>query len=345
MDADAAPTLPCPDEQRLTTQRAPLPALSPRIDAPMPSEWSSPFSMDANAAPTPPSPPSSKKRSLSPLLGMGDGHQDPNSTPCGSPSRRLRISAESTVVALAAAATLWSDVDGGHEDVQSLESVGIAVDLGRGDVQGLQPSGDGCHGVAPNYPKRWSDADEVTLLAAAAFFRERTGRSPLPIDAGALFDSIRDSVSPHINEANVPYKLTRFRSKFLHSAPGESATSHDRLLHDLSVKAWGSVNTVARDARDAATKTPVVTEVLEARDAATKLAVVTEVLREYWKMNELAGLSLEKGLSLLWKKNGRLIETRWRKQFDGEMKTQMRWHDLAKEICGLLNDTIKGLGT
>jgi hypothetical protein len=351
MDADAAPTLTCPDEQRLTTHRAPLPALSPRIDAPMPSERSSPFSMDANAAPTPPSPPSSKKRSLSPLLGMGDGHQDPNSSPCSSPSRRLRISAESTVVALAvaaaaaAAATLWSDVDGGHEDVQSLESAGIAVDLGRGDVQGLQPSGDGCHGVAPNYPKRWSDADEVTLLAAAAFFRERTGRSPLPIDAGALFDSIRDSVSPHINEANVSYKLTRFRSKFLHSAPGESATSHDRLLHDLSAKAWGSVNTVAREARDAATKTPVVTEVLEARDAATKMPVVTEVLREYWKMNELAGLSLEKGLSLLWKKNGRLIETRWRKQFDGEMKTQMRWHDLAKEICGLLNDTIKGLGT
>jgi len=181
---------------------------------------------------------------------MGDGHQDPNSSPCGSPSRRLRISAESTVVALAAAAaaTLWSDVDGEHEDVQSLESAGVAVDLGRGDVQGLQPSGDGYHGVAPNYPKRWSDADEVTLLAAAAFFRERTGRSPLPIDAGALFDSIRDSVSPHINEANVSYKLTRFRSRFLHSAPGEPATAHDRLLHDLSVKAWGSVNTVAREA-------------------------------------------------------------------------------------------------
>jgi len=151
MDADAAPTLPCPDDQRLTAQRAPLPALSPRVDAPMPSERSSAFSMDANAAPTPPSPPSSKKRSLSPLLGMGDGHQDPNSSPCGSPSRRLRISAESTVVALAAAAaaTLWSDVDGEHEDVQSLKSAGVAVDLGRGDVQGLQPSGDGCHGVAP----------------------------------------------------------------------------------------------------------------------------------------------------------------------------------------------------
>ncbi|OQU85793.1 hypothetical protein SORBI_3004G311200 [Sorghum bicolor] len=335
------------DERRLITERSPMPAPPPCLDAPR----SSAFSMDANAAHTPPSSHSSKKRSLSPLLGMGDGHLDPSSSPCGSPSRRLRISTESTVVTLAAAAaaaaaaTLWSDVDGGHEDVQSPESTGVAVDLGRGDVQGLQPSDGGCHGVAPNYPKRWSDAEEVTLLAAAAFFRERTGRSPLPIDAGALFDSIRDSVSPRINEANVSYKLTRFRSKFLHSAPEKSATAHDRLLHDLSAKSWGSVNTVAREARDAATKTPVVTEVLEARDAATKMPVVTEVLREYWKMNELAGLSLEKGLSLLWRKNGRLIETRWRKQFDGEMKTQMRWHDLAKEICGLLNDTIKGLGT
>ena len=46
----------------------------------------------------------------------------------------------------------------------------------------------------------------------------------------------------------------------------------------------------------------MVTEVLEARDAATKMPVVTEVLREYWNEWSLAGLSLEKGLSLLWKK-------------------------------------------
>jgi hypothetical protein len=75
--------------------------------------------------------------------------------------------------------------------------------------------------------------------------------------------------------------------------------------------------------------------------------VVTEVLAEYWKMNEraLAGFGQKKGLSLLSKKEGRLMETRWRKQLDEEMQTQMQRHDLAKEICVLLNDTVKGLRT
>ncbi|CAL4967193.1 unnamed protein product [Urochloa decumbens] len=317
------------DERRLiTTERAPKPAPAPRVDAPAP--------MDLDTAPAPappsPSPPISKKRSTSPQPGMGDGHQDPNSSPRGSPSRRSDPNRR--VRTSAAADARGSSVDGEHEDVQGLEPAGVAdqrlsQDMARRRRGATARADDRCHGAArpaPIYPKTWSDADEVTLLEAAAAFRERTGRVPQNRDAGMLLRSISGSISRHVDEAKVYHKLWRFKSKFWHEALGKFATAHDRRVRDLSAKIWDFDNTVARDATAA-------------------MPVVTEVLEEYWKMNEraLAGFPLEKGLSLLSKKEGRLIETRWRKQLDEEMQTQMQRHDLAKEICVLLNDTVKGL--
>ncbi|CAN6253142.1 unnamed protein product [Urochloa humidicola] len=291
----------CSDERRLiTTERAPETAApAPRVDEPTPSDAPAPMDLDAAPAPAPPSPspPSSKKRSTSPQPGVGDGHQDPNSSSRASPSRR-------------------SDPN------RRLRGGGPA---GVPD-QRLEPADDRRHGAAPNYPRTWSDADEVTLLEAAAAFRERTGQIPRNRDAGVLLRSIRGSISPHIDESKVYQKLRRFKSKFWHEAPGKSATAHDRLVHDLSAKVWDFGNTVARHV-------PAV------------MPVVTEVIEEYWKMNEraLAGFPLEKGLSLLSRKEGTMIETRWRNQLDEEIQTQLRRHDLAKEICVLLNDTVKGL--
>jgi hypothetical protein len=138
-----------------------------------------------------------------------------------------------------------SKVDGGHENVQSLEPGGVAVDLGHGAAQRLEPADDGGHGAAPKYRRTWNGADEVTLLEAAAAFRERTGRIPQNQNAGVLLRSIRGSISPHIDETKVCDKLRRFKSKFQHKALGKPATAHDHLVHDLCTKVWGFGNTVA----------------------------------------------------------------------------------------------------
>ncbi|CAL5055996.1 unnamed protein product [Urochloa decumbens] len=310
----------CSDEQRvITTERAPNPpAPAPRVDA------AAPMDLDAAPAPAPPaSPPISKKRSFSPQSGMGGGHQDPNSSPRGSPSRRSDPNRR--VRTSAAADARGSSVDGEHEDVQGLEPAGVADQrLSQFPGHGATPTRR--HGAAPTCPRTWSEADEVALLEAAVAFRERTGRVPQNRDLGVLLRSISGSISRHVDEAKVYHKLWRFKSKFWHEALGKFATAHDRRVRDLSAKIWDFDNTVARD-------------------ATAVMPVVTEVLEEYWKMNEraLAGFPLEKGLSLLSKKEGRLIETRWRKQLDEEMQTQMQRHDLAKEICVLLHDTVKGL--
>lgn len=227
------------DERRLITERtSPIDALMPPDAAPM----------DADAASAPPSPPIAKKRPPSPQRGVGGGRQDPNSSPRarGSPSRRsepncrLRTSAESTV-----APARGSKVDGGHENVQSLEPGGVAVDLGHGAAQRLEPADDGGHGAAPKYRRTWNGADEVTLLEAAAAFRERTGRIPQNQNAGVLLRSIRGSISPHIDETKVCDKPRRLKSKFQHKALGKPATAHDHLVHDLCTKVWGFGNTVA----------------------------------------------------------------------------------------------------
>jgi hypothetical protein len=181
----------------------------------------------------------------------------------------------------------------------------------------VPPSAQDSHNV-------WSNADEVAFLNAAVAFRHRTGRAPRDRDARALLRSVEGSISPHIDEAQASYKLRRLRGMFRQEAPGECATAHDHYLHDLSAKVWGNV---------------------VARDEGAMTPVATEMLGQFWKVNAraMAGLPLEKGLSLLEKNKARLIETKWRQQLNEEMQTQMKRHDLAKEICGLLNDTIMDL--
>jgi len=118
-------------------------------------------------------------------------------------------------------------LDGDNGDLERLGAVRVALDVDHGAAQSL-----------------WSDVDEVKLLAAAAAFRERTGRPPLRLDAGALFDSIKDSVSPHIDEAMADDKLMCFESKFLYGALASSTATHDRRVHDLSTRVWGALDVV-----------------------------------------------------------------------------------------------------
>lgn len=311
MDAD--------DEQRGATERIFKSQPSPRRDAQSPSEGPSSSAMDVDVVPALPSPSRSmKQRSLhpDPEPSADDGQTGRVPSP-----RRLVTSADIATLAHAAAAAARGSgdttvpVDGEHIDFQS-HRIAETQRLERAD-----------HGSARNSRKAWNDADEVALLNAAVAFRKRTGRAPrLHEDAGVLLSSIRGNISPHIDEAKASYKLCRFRSMFRHEAPGEHATDHDRRVHDLSARVWGPSG-VARDNQGAV------------------MPVVRQVLGEFWKVNEraMAGLPLEKGLSLLGKREARMIETKWRQQLDGEIQTQMQRHDLAKEICGMLNDTVMDL--
>ena len=127
----------------------------------------------------------------------------------------------------------------------------------------------------------WNDADEVTLLLAAAAFRERAGR--IQRNRGATSDAgvLLRSISPHINEPRcvLHYKLGRSKSIFQHKAPGESAAAHGHLVHDLRAKVWGFVNTGLR---------PRGPRCIHHYAGGHR----SEVLDEYMKMNEraLAGL-------------------------------------------------------
>jgi len=292
--------------------------------------------MDADARP---SPPRSKK---GPSL-KSDSDWSPNPSPGGSPSehkRRRRTSAESAALALTAVAARASAAssDAGRGAVRrSLRSRRRAARV-DGDDGGIQMLGDAAARVGGGrggVKKYWSDADEFTLLAAAVAFRERNGRAPRLPDMAELFDSVCDSISPDIDQFMVYYKMKRLKSKFQHSN-----CPSDRRLRNLCSILWGvGVVPSSEDDSDAAERRGV-------PDAAAMMPVVTEVLGEYWKTNErvMAPVSLEKGLSLLGKKEGRLLETKWRQQLDEEMQSQMRQHDLAKEVCGLLTDAIKGLG-
>ncbi|RLM78786.1 uncharacterized protein C2845_PM12G28240 [Panicum miliaceum] len=292
--------------------------------------------MDADAGP---SPPRSKKRPS----GKSDSDWSPNPSPRGSPSehkRRRRTSAESAALALTAVAARASAAssDAGRGAVRrSLRPRRRAarVDGGDGGIQMLGDAVARVGGGRGGVKKYWSDADEFTLLAAAVAFRERNGRAPRLPDMAELFDSISDSISPDIDQFMVHYKMKRLKSKFQHSN-GPS----DRRLRNLCSILWGvGVVPSSEDDSDAAERRSV-------PDAAAMMPVVTEVLGEYWKTNErvMAPVPLEKGLSLLGKKEGRLLETKWRQQLDEEMQSQMQQHDLAKEVCGLLTDAIKGLG-
>ncbi|KAL6633471.1 hypothetical protein ACP70R_026142 [Stipagrostis hirtigluma subsp. patula] len=331
------------DDRRLSQDAAAIvPEVTEMLDEyrnTAPSERLPALPMATGSAPASPSPPRSKRRSSTPQPHMSDDLQSSSPSPRGSLfprselKRSLRTSAGTAALSLAAAALRFdSSFDGDHDAVQSPEPTSVQVDGGHSADQGLGPAGasvDAGHGAAHNSQTTWSNADEVMLLTAAAGFRERTGRAPRHQDAGALLDSIRDSISPHIDTAKASYKLRRFKGIFLHEAPGSSATAHDRRVHDLCAKVWGVV------------------EHRVVPDAAPMMPVVTEVLGEYWKLNEraLAGLPLEKGLSLLGEKQGRLMETKWKLQIDEELQTHMRWQDLAKEVAELLYDTIKDLGS
>ncbi|CAD6242212.1 unnamed protein product [Miscanthus lutarioriparius] len=183
-----------------------------------------------------------KKPSSGPQPRLGGGNQRGlNSSHLGPPSSRselkrtLRESAETAGLVLdlnAAKGSRGSDasvrLDGDDGDLERLGAVRVALDVDHGAAQSL-----------------WSDVDEVKLLAAAAAaFRERTGRPPLRLDAGALFDSIKDSVSPHIDEAMADDKLMCFESKFLYGALASSTATHDRRVHDLSTRVWGALDVV-----------------------------------------------------------------------------------------------------
>jgi hypothetical protein len=310
------------EEGRLATERRSKPPPLPRFDAHLPSEGPSTSAMGTDVVTTLPSPSRSMKRLFHPQLSVGDGR--PGHTPI---LRRLGISTNiSALTHAAAAAARGSDdstvhVDGERDDVQRHGTADFPADVGDGTVQRLERAD---HGAARDSHKSWSDAVEVAFLNAAVAFRERTGRAPRDRDAGVLLQSIIGFVSPHIDEARATYKLQRFRSMFRQEAPGEHATAHDRCLHDLSAIVWGGV---------------------VVRDKGAVMPVVREVLGEFWKVNAqaMAGLPLEKGLSLLGKKDAILMETKWRQQLNAEMQTQMERHDLVKEICGLLNDTIMDL--
>uniref|UniRef100_A0ACD6AFW7 Uncharacterized protein n=1 Tax=Avena sativa TaxID=4498 RepID=A0ACD6AFW7_AVESA len=196
----------------------------------------------------------------------------------------------------------------------------------------------------------WTDGDEVALLTGAVAFRAGSGRAPRLPDTGPLFESIRDSLSPHIDQAKVYYKLKRLKSKFCNTALPPTSTPHERRVRDLSADLWGP---------DLA---PPVEDAMEAEEeeeedpdegyigahvaVGVRLPLVSDLLGEYWRRNAgaLSGVSLEKGLALLGADEGRVAETKWRQQLDAEMRTQVRRHDLAKEVFGLLIDTIKGLG-
>uniref|UniRef100_J3LHG4 Uncharacterized protein n=2 Tax=Oryza brachyantha TaxID=4533 RepID=J3LHG4_ORYBR len=117
---------------------------------------------------------------------------------------------------------------------------------------------------------------------------------------------------------------------------------HERRVRDLCASVWGDdLEPLAEGDDEAGADQPRTVP-----DAAAMLPVLTEMLDEYWKTDgrALSGVSLEKGLSLLGTEEARFIEGKWRRQLDSEIQTQMRRHDLAKEVYALLMDAIKGLG-
>ncbi|KAL5208025.1 hypothetical protein ABZP36_032460 [Zizania latifolia] len=274
----------------------------------MPSKRPSLSAMDADAEPASPSPPRSKKRSSRPKPRGADGRPAPNPSSGASSRNRERERKRRPRGAFADPAAVTAPAGSSHGAVQKL----------------------------------WSDADEVALLAGAAAFCARTGHVPRLPDMGPLFDSIKGSLSPHLDQAKVYYKLKRLKSKYLHAAPGASAGPHECRVRDLCASVWGTdIEPLAEgDDEEGADQRRSVP------DAAAMMPVLTEMLDDYWKTGgrALSRVSLEKGLSLLGTDEARFIETKWRRQLDAEIQTQMRRHDLAKDVYALLMDAIKGLG-
>uniref|UniRef100_A0A0E0NLF3 Glabrous enhancer-binding protein-like DBD domain-containing protein n=1 Tax=Oryza rufipogon TaxID=4529 RepID=A0A0E0NLF3_ORYRU len=291
----------------------------------MPSKRPSQSAMDAGAAPASPSPPrSSKKRSSRPKPRAVDAARHPAPNPSPPPAAAAPASSRS------------------RERERKRRQRGAFAD----PAAVTAPAAGGQHGGAVQ--KLWGDADEVALLAGAAAFRARAGHVPRLPDMGALFDSIRGSLSPHIDQAKVYYKLKRLKGKYLHAAPGASAGPHERRVRDLCASVWGAdLEPLAEgDDERAAAAAAAADQPRTVPDAAAMLPVLTEMLDEYWKTDgrALSSVSLAKGLSLLGTEEARFIEGKWRRQLDSEIQTQMRRHDLAKEVYALLMDAIKALG-
>ncbi|KAF8772706.1 hypothetical protein HU200_005674 [Digitaria exilis] len=212
--------------------------------------------------------------------------------------------------------------------------------------------GGGGRGSAGNSSKLWREADEVALLTGAAAFKDRTGIAPRRPDMPELFDSIRDSLAPHLDQAKMYYKLKRLKSKFQRSAYSNPSTAHERRVRGLCVALWGGelARPVQNDVVDAEEAEEAAASdrglVNRDREGAERLPMVKEVLGEYWKMNGqgLSGVSLEKGLALVESQEARVAEVKWKRQLEEDMRMQMRRHDLGKEVYGLLIDAIKGLG-
>ena len=213
------------------------------------------------------------------------------------------------------------------------------------------PASGGGRGSAGAVQKLWTESDEVALLTGAVAFKDRTGIAPRLPDMGELFESIRDSLAPHLDQAKVYYKLKRLKSKFQHSVPGESSTAHEHRLRDLGAALWGAE--LARPEEKAIAVAEEADEddadegfVGGDREGTVKLPMVKEVLGEYWRLNgqTMSGVSLEKGLAMLGPQEASVAEVKWRRQLEADMRMQMRRHDLEKEVYGLLIDAIKGLG-
>ncbi|WVZ82022.1 hypothetical protein U9M48_029338 [Paspalum notatum var. saurae] len=303
----------------------------------MPSKRPSAHAMDAAAAAASsrlrPSTPRSKKRSKSRSRSR-DGRRSPNPNPS---SRRDRASAS------AAAPSRKSDRRPKPRSFPDSATLATAMAAAAAAAPAAAPAtAHGGHGGARG-GALWGEADEVALLTGAAAFKDRNGYAPRLPDMADLFDSIRDSLAPHLDQAKVYYKLKRLKSKYQHSAPGGSGTAHDRRVRDLCAALWGAE--LARPADN-----NVVVEAEEAEDeeedgpdadggdrdgaAVGGLPMVREVLGDYWRLNgqALSGVSLEKGLALLGSQQAGVAELKWRRQLEEDMRMQMRRHDLGKEV-------------
>uniref|UniRef100_A0ACD5YUT7 Uncharacterized protein n=1 Tax=Avena sativa TaxID=4498 RepID=A0ACD5YUT7_AVESA len=317
----------------------------------MPSKRPSPSAMEDDRPTAFPSPshPGLKRRSSRPRFRLDDRRQELSPSPRDSPTRRSdrkrrrRASPEYAAVTAPSERRTRALQDSASPSAARRprafqEAAALAV-LAAGAPRAAL--GSRSYGAVQ---RQWNDADELALLTGAAAFRVRNGHVPRLPDMGALFDYLRGSLSPHLDQAKVYYKLKRLKSKFEHAAPSAAASQHELRVRDLCGKVWG-----ARHGLSDEDDSPEEEEARERRavpDAAAMLPVATEVLDAYWKNNGLAlsGVSLEKGLSLIGTQDARSIEARWRRQLDAEVHSQMRRHDLAKDVYGLLLDAIKGLG-
>ncbi|XP_002436676.2 STOREKEEPER protein [Sorghum bicolor] len=329
---------------------------------PMPSKRPSPHAMDeaaasAAAARLRPSTPRSKKRTSRSKSRGRSSRDRRRSSPNPNPSSRRERAAAADHGSAGAAPSRKSDrkpKPRSFPDSATLATAmaSVAAAASASAAAAAAPSaGGGGRGSAGAVQKLWTEADEVALLTGAVAFKDRTGIAPRLPDMGELFESIKDSLAPHLDQAKVYYKLKRLKSKFQHSVPGESSTAHEHRLRDLGAALWGAE--LARPEENAIAVAEEADEddadegiVGGDREGAVKLPMVKEVLGEYWRLNgqTMSGVSLEKGLAMLGPQEASVAEVKWRRQLEADMRMQMRRHDLEKEVYGLLIDAIKGLG-